>query len=102
MGLKSWLLKKAVSGKLPLWMYRLIGKGIRKKLNLSEDTTMDESKKPWYQQRTKWVAIIAAVLASVQPVTTAFGHPVQVPLWVYEFLAGIGLYTLRSAVETNK
>lgn len=61
-----------------------------------------EEQKPWYKQRTKWIAIIAAVLASIQPVTTALGHGVQVPLWVYEFLAGMGLYTLRSAVESTK
>lgn len=104
MSLKNWLLEKAITGKLPLWVYRLIGRRVADKLNLLEGNNMGSDKdiQPWYRQRTKWIAILAAVLASIQPVSTAFGHPVQVPLWVYEFLAGVGLYTLRSAVESTK
>lgn len=104
MGLKNWLIKKALEGKFPLWMYRLLGKRLAKVLDLKEGGSMAESigtqskeSIPWYKSKTVWSAIIAAVLGLVQPISTAFGHPYQVPLWVFEFLAGLGLYSLRTA-----
>jgi hypothetical protein len=97
MGLKVWLIKKGLEGKLPLWCYRLIGNRIRKLLQL-EDTNMADISKPWWKSKAKWAAILAGVFAAVQPITTAFGHPVQIPLWVYELLAGLGIYGVRDAM----
>lgn len=51
--------------------------------------------KKWHQSRAVWTAIITVALGAVQPVSTALGHPFQIPLWVYEMLGGFGLYTLR-------
>lgn len=52
--------------------------------------------KRWYQSKSVWVAIVAAVLGAVQPISTAAGHPIVIPSWVYEVLAGFGLYSLRT------
>jgi len=63
------------------------------------DTPEVEEKKPWYKSKAKLAAIVMAIVACVQPVSTAFGHPVQVPLWVIEFLTGLGLYGVRDAIK---
>lgn len=52
--------------------------------------------KAWYQSKTIWTAIITAVLGSVEPVSKAIGHPIVVPVYVFEFLASVGLYSLRT------
>jgi len=98
-GLKTWLVKKAVQGKLPLWCYRLIGNRIAKSLQL-EDTKMADvtENKPWWKSKAKWAGILSGVFAAVQPISTAFGHPIQIPLWVYELLAGLGIYGVRDAM----
>ncbi len=56
-------------------------------------------KKPWFKSKAKLAAIITAVVASIQPISTAFGHPYQVPLWVIELLTGIGIYGVRDAIN---
>lgn len=56
-----------------------------------------EGKSKW-QSKAVWTAIIGAVLAAVQPVSTALGHPIVVPPWVYEVLGSIGLYALRDGI----
>lgn len=55
--------------------------------------------KPWYKSKAKLAAIIGVILAAVTPISTAFGHPIVVPNWVLEFLAGVGLYGLRDAIQ---
>lgn len=96
MGLKAWLIQKAVTGVLPLWMYRLIGKRIAKILKWGENMG-DSSMKSKWQSKTVWAAIITAILGGIQPVSAALGHPIAVPLWIIEVLAGLGLYSLRTA-----
>ena len=51
--------------------------------------------KPIWQSKTVWVAIVTGLLAMVGPVSQAAGHPVVIPNYVYEVLAGLGLYALR-------
>ncbi len=101
MGLKSWFLGKALEGKLPLWVYRLIGKVIGKKLGLKEDYMPDSTivapTKPWYLSKAIWAAVVTAILGAIQPISAALGHPIAVPLWVLEILTGLGLYGLRVA-----
>lgn len=103
MSLKSWIAIKAVQGKLPLWMYRIAGKRASKILKLEEvkmgETTVEKT--PWYKSKAKWAAVCMAVVGCVQPVSTAFGHPVQVPLWVIEFLTGLGIYGVRDAISKS-
>lgn len=55
----------------------------------------DETTRKWYQSKTVWTAIVTAIIGAIQPVSTAFGHPLNIPSWVLEVLGGIGLYSLR-------
>lgn len=96
MGLKSWIATKAIQGKLPLWVYRVVGKRLGKALKW-EETMAEESTKIKWKSKTVWAAIITAVLGGIQPVSAALGHPIAVPLWIIEVLSGIGLYSLRTA-----
>ncbi len=101
MGLQTWLATKALTGKLPLWMYRLLGKWAAKKLQL-EGTMADTpvvDDKPWYKSKAKLAAVIMVVVSAIQPISTAFGHPYQVPLWVIEILTGLGVYGVRDAIK---
>lgn len=104
MSLKAWLAEKALQGKLPNWMYRLIGKLIKKKLEdqMTDTIGTETAPVPWYRRRTSWIAIVGAIIGCVGPISNALGHPIVIPAWVYEVLASMGLYTLRDAVETNK
>lgn len=52
---------------------------------------------PKWKSKTVWVAIIGAVLGAIQPVSTALGHTIIIQQWVFELLAGMGLYSLRTA-----
>ena len=56
---------------------------------------------PWYKSKTKWASIMAGILAAVGPASTAMGHPVEVPEWVYPVLGGLGFWGLRDAVGKN-
>lgn len=97
MSLKTLFLTKFIEGKLPNWMYRLIGKEVSKKMeNKMEDTPITDTK-PLWKSKTVWVAIITAIVGAIQPISTALGHPLVIPSWVLEFLAGMGLYSLRTA-----
>lgn len=51
--------------------------------------------------RTKLIAIIGAILPAIEPVSTAFGHPIHVPDFVYKVLAGAGLWTLRDSIPAK-
>lgn len=52
--------------------------------------------KPAWKSRTFWIAVVGVVLGAIQPISAALGHPITVPTYVYEVLAGMGLYTLRA------
>lgn len=98
MSLKSWLINQAIQGNLPNWMYRFAGKTAVKKLNLYEGAVMETKK--WFQSKSVWTAIIGVLLGAVQPISSAFGHPITIPAWVFELLGGMGLYTLRTGDKT--
>lgn len=75
---------------------RFIGHKISNKIDLQEGIV--ETKK-WYQSKSIWVAVVAAVLSITQAVGNAIGHPIVIPSWVYEFLGAMGLYSLRTGVD---
>ena len=54
--------------------------------------------KKWYRSKAVLTAIITALLGGLEAVSTALGHPIQVPQWIYTTLAGLGLYALRAGV----
>lgn len=59
----------------------------------------EEKSKPWYKSKGKWGAIILALFGVVQPISTAMGHPIQVPLWLVELVAGFTGYGIRDAIK---
>ncbi len=69
---------------------------------LVKDTPPVPSAIPWYKSKTIWSALIGVVLGAIQPVSAALGHPIVVPTWVFELLAGMGLYSLRTANQEIK
>lgn len=98
----------SLKAKLIVWILRGVPKdGIRRKIfmaeakpeidkYLKEDNDM-EGKSMW-QSKAVWTAIVGVVLGAVQPISTALGHPVIIPAYIYEVLAGFGLYALRDGV----
>lgn len=65
---------------------------------MADETGVDS--KPWYKSKAKIAAILGVLIAAVQPISTAFGHPFIVPNWILELLAGIGLYGVRDAIKS--
>lgn len=60
---------------------------------------MEAPKSKW-KSKTVWTAIVGVVLGAIQPISTALGHPIVVPAWVYEVLGAFGLYALRAGITT--
>ena len=52
--------------------------------------------KKWWQSKTIWTAVVTALLGVAQAVGKATGHEIEIPSYVYEVLAGLGLYSLRT------
>lgn len=75
------------------WINKLIGKKLASKLELTEGNVDKE----WYKSKTVWTAILGVVIGAIQPISSAFGHPIVIPSWILEVLAGMGLYGLRTA-----
>ncbi len=73
---------------------RIIGTRIAKAANLQEDAQMET--KPWYQSKTMWTAVIAALVGVYQAIGTI--HPLPaIPDWIYSLLGAAGLVGLRTA-----
>ncbi len=79
-----------------MWVYKLIGKEVVKKIGLEEGTMNDST--VWYKSKAKLAAIIGALVAAIGPISTAVGHPIVIPNWVLEILGAIGLYGVRDAI----
>ena len=87
------------------WIYRFIGKQIAKKTKLEDimvDTPTPTESIPWYKSRTIWAAVVTVIIGGITPISTAFGHPIQIPEWVLSLLVGMGLYTARVAKSDIK
>lgn len=87
MNIRTWIVmgainKDGIRRKLVMWMAK------------SEVDKIMDGKSVW-KSKTVWAAIVGVALGAVQPISTALGHPIQVPNWVYEVLGSIGLYGLR-------
>ena len=104
MSFKSWIAKKALTGKLPNWVYRLAGKKIAKKIGLEDSMSKETNAgtvapKPWYLSKAKLAAIVTVVVSAVGPISTAFGKPITIPAWVIEVLIGLGIYGIRDSIK---
>lgn len=80
---------------MPDFILKWIGKDIAGKLQLQEDSKMDETK-PWYQSKGIWTAVIAGLAGIYQGISSIHPLPV-IPQWVFTFLGAMGLYSLRTA-----
>jgi hypothetical protein len=86
------------------WIYKLIGKNLANKIGLKETNMADEPvvSIPWYKSKTILTAIVTVIIGAIQPISTAFGHPIAIPEWVLSLLVGLGLYTARTATTDIK
>lgn len=98
MSLKNWLAVKALTGKLPKWVYRLAGRKLAKTMHL-EDSMSETTATPWYKSKAKLAAIVTVIVGAIQPLSTAFGHPIVVPDFIVQVLVGLGLYGIRDAIK---
>ena len=49
--------------------------------------------------KTKLAAAIFVIITGVETLSPAWGHPIVIPPAIKEFLAGVGLWTLRDALK---
>jgi hypothetical protein len=49
--------------------------------------------------KTKLTALVGVAIVAVESLSQAWGHPVVVPQYIKEFLAGVGLWTLRDSIK---
>ena len=52
--------------------------------------------KKWYQSKAVLSAVLMAIVGAIQPISTAVGHPIEVPHWIIEVLTGLGIYGIRT------
>jgi len=76
---------------IPQFIWRIIGKKVVDKVGGEEK---------WEASKTKLTAIVAVLITAVQVLGPAFGHPIVIPDWVYQFLAGIGLWALKDGAKS--
>ena len=57
--------------------------------------------KPFWQSKAVIAAVVTVIVGAIQPISTALGHPIVIPEWVIQVLAGIGIYGIRDAVGKN-
>lgn len=49
--------------------------------------------------KTKLAAAVFVIITAIETLSPAWGHPIVVPPTIKEFLAGVGLWTLRDALK---
>jgi len=86
--------KKGDKMKIPGWLVAFIGKRIEKKL--ADGKTAEE----WAVSKTKLTAVVAVIIKAVETLGPAFGYPIVIPNSVYEFLAAMGLWSLRDGMKS--
>ena len=75
--------------------------GVRRKIVLAKaKSEVDKimTGKSWYKSKTVWTAVIYAILNAVPPISTAVGHPVEIPPFVFRILEAFGLYSVRDGM----
>lgn len=75
------------------WLKNLVVKLVGKKITEDGLTKVGLSK-------AKAAAIIYVLILGVETISAAFGHPVVVPENVKQFLAALGLWSMRDAVKS--
>jgi hypothetical protein len=71
---------------LKKWVMRLVGKKVIEAVGGEEK---------WELSKTKMTAIVAVIILAIEKLGPAFGHPIVIPQTVYDFLAAVGLWSLK-------
>ena len=50
--------------------------------------------------KTKLAAIVYVILQAIPIISTAWGHPIEIPQIVYRLLEGAGLWSLRDGIKS--
>ena len=64
---------------------KILGKQVGDKLGLS---------------KTKLTAIVYVIVQAIPVLSTAFGHPIEIPAIVFRFLEAAGLWSLRDGIKS--
>lgn len=73
----------------------IAAKVVKSKINLLEDSQMDDTKK-WYQSKGVWTGIVTALMGAYVTLAPVFHLPV-VPEWIFALLGTLGIYTRVTA-----
>lgn len=89
--------------KIPNFVYTLMGKIAGSKLNLKEDSKMEDSKK-WYQSKSIWTSVVTALIGVYAIVQTTlaptFGWKLpDIPEGILAFLGALGVYSRAVATK---
>lgn len=85
---------------------KIAGKTIAKKLDLKEESKMDDSKK-WWQSKTILSAIVIVLIGLYNSVGTSLAPVLgwslpPIPEWVFALLGAMGIYSRATADKTIK
>jgi len=72
------------------WIKNIIAKLIGK--NLADGTSS--------VSKAKLTAIVYVIIIGIQEISKAYGHPVEIPSYVFRLLEGAGLWTIRDAIKS--
>jgi hypothetical protein len=83
---------------IPDFLVKMFGRKLEDKLDLQEDSKMDDTKK-WYQSKGIWTSVVSGLIGIYQAVSVI--HPLPpIPPFVFTLLGAMGLYALRTADKT--
>lgn len=98
MGLKEFGLKMFLKGKLPNFVYRMIGKKLAKAINLQEGNMAEVENKKWYTSKGVLTGIVTVLISlyevTAQALAPQFGWNIPpIPAWVFTMLGALGIYS---------
>lgn len=79
---------------IPDWVLKIFGHKIEDKLNLQEGNL--DGTKPWYQSKTIWAGIVAALVGVYNSIAAVKALP-PIPDWIFTILGAIGIYSRVTA-----
>lgn len=82
---------------IPEFVLKFFGKKVADKIDLKEDTQMET--KPWYQSKTIWAGVAAALIGVYNAVGAVKSLP-PIPDWIFTILGAIGIYS-RATADTK-
>lgn len=87
--------------KIPNFIYSIIGKFAKGKLDLKEDSQMEDKKK-WWQSKSIWTSVVTALIGvyAIAQTTLAptFGWKLpDIPEGILAFLGALGVYSRVAA-----